>query len=369
MNPSAPGLARPRRVSRGFTLVELMVGLVIGLIATLVISQVLVASEGRRRTISSGSDAQVGGALAMYTLQREAQAAGYGLTTSPLGLGCEIRARRDGTDYTFTLAPAVITNGTSGAPDRLLVMSSAKLSFSLPARVRVNHPRTSAVFFVNSTIGMEEGDLMLAVPSVIDVNNWCSVFNITNLGGNDQIVHNPGNNGPWNQPGGSTIFPNDGYPANGSYVVNLGQFTTREFGIGAGHTLNLATFSTVDATTSTETVFSDIVNLQALYGKDTDNNGVVDTYDNATPTTNAGWREVRALRIAIVARSPQMEKEAVTATEPVWDVGNAGTVAGAATCGASRCITLKIDTLPDWQRYRYKVYDSIVPLRNMLWQL
>lgn len=354
---------------RGFTLIELMVGLVIGLVATLVISQVLVVSEGRRRTIAGGSDAQVGGALAMYAVQREVQAAGYGLTTTPNGLGCEIRAQRNGTNYTFTLAPVTITNGAAGAPDRLLVMSSAKLSFSLPARIRVNHPRTSAVFFVNSTVGIDEGDLMIAVPGVIDANNWCSVFNVTNLGGNDQVVHNPGNDGPWNQPGGQTIFPNDGYPANGSYVVNLGQFATRDFGIDANHRLEVQSFSTSSATTTTEVLFGDIVNLQALYGKDTNSDEVVDTWDNVTPTSAVLWRQVRVLRIALVARSPQMEKDNVTTAEPLWDVGNVGTVTGAATCGSSRCITLKVDTLPDWQRYRYKVYDSIVPLRNMLWTL
>jgi type IV pilus assembly protein PilW len=333
------------RMSRGVTLIELLVGLVIGLVSTVVIAQVLIASEERRRTIASGSDAQVSGALALFAMQREMQAAGYGLTTLLGGLGCEVRARRDNVNYTFRLVPAQITDGANGAPDRVLVMSSGKTSFSLPARIRVTHPQQSAVFFVNSTIGIDEGDVMVAVPGAIDANNWCSVFNVTNLGGNDQIVHNQGNDGPWNQAGGQTIFPTAGYPANGSYVVNLGQFQTRD-----------------------EELFADIVNLQAFYGKDTNADGQVDAYDNVTPTTAAGWAQVLSLRLAVVARSPKMERENVTATQPLWDVGNAVSVAGSATCGSSKCVTLKVDQLADWQRYRYKVYDSIVPLRNQLWR-
>lgn len=366
-----------RRRERGFTLIELMVGMVIGLLTTIVIAQVLVSTEGRRRTTVSGSEAQVNGALALYSMQRDVQMSGYGLTSAIDGIGCEIRAQRGGVDYNFTLAPVIIGNGAAGAPDSLLVMRSAKLSYSVPARVVTNHPRTAANFFVNTTLGTVDGDLMLAVPGIIDANNWCSVFNVTGIGGASQIIHNAGSSGPWNQPGGQTIFPTAGYgaigsyaadPTKGSYLINLGQFVTQRVQISAGQVLQAATFSTATAATTTEDLFPDIVNLQAFYGKDTDANGVVDTYDNTTPTTSADWRQVLSVRIAIVARSVQMEKEDVTTTQPLWDVGNATTVAGSAACGTSRCVTVIVNTLPDWQRYRYKVYDTVVPLRNMLWR-
>lgn len=371
--PDAPS---PRR-AQGFTLIELMVGMVIGLLTTIVIAQVLINSEGRRRSTVAGSEAQVNGALALYAVQRDLQMAGYGLTSAVDGIGCEIRAQRSGVDYTFVLAPVVITDGAAGAPDSLLVMSSAKVSYSVPSRVVTNHPRTAANFFVNTTLGTADGDLMLAVPGIIDAANWCSVFNVTGIGGASQLIHNSGSGGPWNQPGGQTIFPANGYgavgsyaadPTKGSYLVNLGQFVTRQVQISAGQVLQVANFSTATAATTTEDLFPDIVNLQAFYGKDTDGNGVVDTYDNVTPTTGAGWRQVLSVRIAIVARSAQMEKENATTTQPLWDVGNATAVVGSAACGSSRCITLSVNTLPDWQRYRYKVYDSIVPLRNMLWR-
>ena len=374
--------ATTRRPARGFTLIELMVGMVIGLLTTLVIAQMLVVSEGHRRTTASGSEAQVNGALALYAIQRDVQMAGYGMTTAADGIGCAIRARRGGVDYNFTLAPVIITNGAAGAPDRLLVMSSAKASYSVPARIVTSHPRTAANFFLSTTVGVAEGDLMIAVPGVVDANNWCSVFNVTGIGGASQVIHNPNNGnatpGPWNEPGGSSIFPVDGYgvigsyPSDltkGSYVVNLGQFVTRDIGIGATQSLEIAVFSTAAVATTTDDLFPDIVNLQAFYGKDTDGNGVVDTYDNVTPTTPVGWRQVLNVRVAVVARSGQRQKDIVTSSEPLWDVGNATTVVGAAACGGtSRCVTLKIDTLPEWQYYRYKVYDSIVPLRNMLWR-
>jgi type IV pilus assembly protein PilW len=51
-------------------------------------------------------------------------------------------------------------------------------------------------------------------------------------------------------------------------------------------------------------------------------------------------------------------------------VGAAVSVSGTttATCnGTSQCIALKVSQVADWQHYRYKVYDTIVPLRNVLW--
>jgi type IV pilus assembly protein PilW len=358
--------ARTPRRARGFTLVELMIGLVIGLITTAVIAQVLVVSEGRRRTTVSGSDSQVSGAVSLYAVQREVEMSGYGLTAAVGGLGCPIKAERNGTAYNFELAPLVITDGASGAPDTIEIMSSAKLSYSVPARVRTNHPRTAANFFVDSTVGTEVGDKIIAVPNTIEANNWCSIFNVTQLPGNTQVIHNSGNGGPWNQPGGQTIFPTNGYPA-GSYLVNLGQFVTRKISVDQAIGLRVATFSTSSATTTTDDMYPDIVQMQAYYAKDTNGDDVVDTFDTVKPTTGAGWLQVKGIRLAIVARSGQMEKENVTAANPVWDVGSTITMSGTTTCGNSECISIDVSTLPSWQRYRYKIFDSYVPLRNMLW--
>jgi type IV pilus assembly protein PilW len=340
---------------------------VIGLIATIVIAQVLVVSEGRRRTTVSGSDAQVSGALAIYAVQREVQMAGYGLTASTAGLGCTIKGQRNSVNYNFTLAPIVITQGSSGAPDSIQILTSAKPSYSVPVRVATDHPKTASTFYVNTNLGTAVGDLLVAVPPTIDVNNWCSIFEVTSLTGSTQINHVTGTNGDWNQSGGSSIFPTAGYLAT-TYLINLGPFTTSTISVSANNTLQVTTFNTTGAATSTEDLYTDVVNVKALYAKDTDGDGLVDTYDATTPTTAAGWQQVKGIRLAVVARSAQIEKDNVTAANPLWDVGTTGTVAGSATCGSSKCVTLTVDTLTNWQQYRYKVYDTFVPLRNLLWQ-
>ena len=64
---------------RGFSLIELMIGLVIGLIATLVITNVFSKFEQQKRVTTGGADAQTNGSIALYTMRREIENAGYGL--------------------------------------------------------------------------------------------------------------------------------------------------------------------------------------------------------------------------------------------------------------------------------------------------
>ena len=97
---------------------------------------------------------------------------------------------------------------------------------------------------------------------------------------------------------------------------------------------------------------SGVVSIRAQYGRDTNADGYVDVYDNTAP---ASATDVVAVQLAVVARSGQLEKTAVSpATLVLW---NGGTTAngGAITLNAAA------------QLYRYKVYQTTIPLRNVLW--
>ena len=55
-------------------------------------------------------------------------------------------------------------------------------------------------------------------------------------------------------------------------------------------------------------VAASIVQLQAQYGKDTDADGAIDTWDEVTPNAANGWVQVIAIRLALVARSALPER-------------------------------------------------------------
>lgn len=392
--PSAP--LRPSR-SRGFTLIELMVGMVLGMLTVLVVTQVTVFSQARKRTAVAGQDATVNGALALYTLERDAKNAGFGVTPSAEALGCTIKARFGGTDLEFTLSPVTITQGAHGAPDSIAVISSAKLGITLPTRVNTDHPKAAANFFVDSVLGVDQGDFMLAVPATCDAHNWASLFQVTNAPGTalgqNEIIHDSGRS-DWNQPGGLTIFPDAGYPA-GSLLLNLGSFLRHVYLLSDGH-LQLQSLDMGSGTNATTDLFPEVVQLQAEYGKDptpADGALAVTTWDTATPTTAAGWQEVKAIRVALVARSPDYEKLqkdgagqyiqlAGSHPDAVDSTADCSTASPdpRALCWAGGALDVALtsedpanadpdpnDGLPRWQHYRYRVYESVLPIRNVIW--
>ena len=65
---------RPR--TAGVSLIELMVGVVIGLIGTVAIFQAVMVWTKHTQTTSAGGDAQVAGTLAMFNLERDLKQAG-----------------------------------------------------------------------------------------------------------------------------------------------------------------------------------------------------------------------------------------------------------------------------------------------------
>src|SRR3982751_3563197 len=73
----------------GFTLVEVMIALLIGMIGIVVMMQVFSVSEGFKRTATSGTDAQVNGAVAMYMIEREIRTSGYNLNDL-MSKGCPV---------------------------------------------------------------------------------------------------------------------------------------------------------------------------------------------------------------------------------------------------------------------------------------
>lgn len=364
-----------RTSQKGFTLVELMVGVVLGLLTVLVITQVTVQAESRRRAVSMGSDAQINGSLALFSLQRDIQMAGYGALSSPDALGCTILTQFNAasTTYSYTLAPVVITDGASGAPDTVQVMLARTRGSSVPIKITENHTQTGNNFVVASSLGVSAGDLMIAVPKTQSAATNCAVFSVqadtssasTTLSAT-RIPHVSTSTSKWNV---NTIFPAAGY-AKDDYLLNMGSMVLRAYTVSATNELVAMEVSTTTGTQDTRPFYPQIVNLQAMYGKDTSGDGVIDLYDNTTPTTAADWQKVQNIRLAVVARSAHYEKDAVTTSAPTWDVGASVTVSGTSTAdcnSGSKCITLKVNQDTDWQHYRYKVYETIVPLRNVLW--
>ena len=361
---------------RGVTLVELMIGMLVGMLAILIISQVLLSAESQKRTATGGADAQVNGALALYSLQRNVEQAGYGLSSTPDIIGCPINVSYNGSalsGFPATLAPVVITPQASRAAgsvgDSIRVLASSTNAVTVPQRVIP--PRFvpgNSTFNVRSTVGYSQGDLALVA---IDSTSPCWIFQVNGAPGPTTLPRN--DSATWNAAGTPSIAYDDG-----AVMVNLGTLVDNRYEIN-NEALEVSSFDIATPTARvTRQLQPDIVQLRAFYGRDTStivgNDGVVDVFDQTTPTTNAAWQKVLTLRVIAVARSAIYEKEMVTTANPRWSVGSSPAVSGATTCpsGSGSCVELNVGAgatgdVPA-KHYRYKIFETVIPLRNMLWR-
>ncbi len=365
---------------------EILVGVLVGLLCTVVIANVLALAENRRRGTTEGSEAQIAGSLGLYAVSREVQSAGYGFASEVRAVGCRLRAFKGGADATDAsdlnllverMAPVVIYPGAATESDRIRVISSSKsvsatsdVGFSLPLRVTEPFSSGGGQLVVNSTLGARRGDLLLAVElSTGGADTNCYLLQINNPPTTD------GKTPPrylipvlTDQAGWNPI----GHPAatleQRSFLSNMGQISDQLFSVNDRQQLIVSSLDTATMTRTERVLQSNVVHLKALYGKDTNGDGAVDTYDAVQPVDAVGWRNVLTIRLAIVARSSQFERDPVTLQAPLWRVGNAVPVTGSINCGGHACLELDLSSVPDWRHHRYAVYETVVGLRNQRWR-
>lgn len=345
-----------------FTLIELLVGLLLSMGALLLIANVMMGFEGQKRTTTQMSSAVQNGTLGLFAIEREIKMAGYGIN-NPAFMGCNVLAHDSllGRDFTFTFTPVKITFGANDAtPDEITVSYSSADLISIPAQFTENMPNSSADYKVSNRFGFSEGDLMIAVedgkPCIL-----AQVMNLpTSAGKKENIIHGPGN---YTDPGGGGQQPTRYNKAGG---LGVG-FTTAGVLFNIGPMPEVIIFSVLNnnlaiqriLTMVAPQVFMDnIVNLKAAYGKDTNADGAIDTWDRTVPANGAEWAQVIAIRTAVLARSHQPEKpdqttgECFITTNSVipWNGGN-----------------FDVSGLTDWKCYRYRVFETTTPIRNMIW--
>jgi type IV pilus assembly protein PilW len=119
-------------------------------------------------------------------------------------------------------------------------------------------------------------------------------------------------------------------------------------------------------------VAENIASLRAQYGQDTSGppmDGTINEYNQTTPVNACQWARTPAIRLALVARSAQFEKENVTLAAPVWSGSTVSNVPPTNPTAVPIGAPTNPDGTPDalWQRYRYRVFETVVPLRNVAW--
>jgi type IV pilus assembly protein PilW len=362
VNPSRP---QSTFHQAGFSLTELMVGLVIGLLATLVIMQVFSVFEGQKRTTTGTADAQTNGSIGLYTIQRELQMAGYGLL--PVGQQGIADSAIDCSALTIdaatnigNIAPLSITDGGLGS-DSITLRYSTSDSGGIPSAIT---GVGAGVANINSSLGCQNNDIVLIMNG-----NACALTKVTALTAEASGV-----------PAALTLNSMAG-AASGANLACLGTWREILYSVSNGNLMRNATPS--DASKAVPSVV-DIVNIQAQYGigdPAAANPNRIVQWVNATGTwaapTLANRNRIKAVRIAVVARNSLFEKTKPDGTDVTNACSSLTSDAPTGLCAwsatsllpdiASPAPAIDLSGDPDWKHYRYRVFETVIPLRNMIW--
>ena len=350
----------------GFTLMELMVGMTIGMIATIVIVQVMSVFEAQKRATTGTADAQTNGGIALYSIGREAAMAGFPLypgTDTPLSCTTTTSSVAGLTANT-ALTPVAITEvaavaSVSPATDKITIRYGNPQETGAAAGATAGVPSTITALVgsaatVGSNLGCQVGDI-----TVINTGATCAISKVTAVSAAGV------------SPISVTLADTNG-AVSGASLACVGAWNEVTYSVNAA-TGNLERTAVVNGvSTGAVPIVTGIVNIQAQYGISTAGNvNQISSWVDATTgglwdpalITVANRNRIKAVRIAVVARNAKLEQSIVTTAQPVpWT--NTVTFDGAVWAGPT------IDLSPGvtkWNYYRYRVFETIVPLRNVIW--
>jgi type IV pilus assembly protein PilW len=378
------------RVS-GFSLVEIMVGMVVGFVTIIVIMQSFTAFEGQKRTTTTGSDAQENGLLAFQAIESDARKAGYGLLT-PKGLACTsviyYESGVTAAPTTAAIAPVAVVDGGTGS-DQVVFTAATSPNAGMPSKLNTDMPTALSNPDLDNTIGFTaDQDMFLVAAPIPSPGIGAAEIPCARLPYASAVVSTYETVDPALE---LQMFPTAGYPGSNGFVINIGRyqdsrngaagFLRTRYRVNASNELVMEDVSHISFAQSAVVIASNIVNMKVQYGVAPSNtqpgaaSPAINCWTDATgtgcnPTNGGNWASpnaadimrIKAIRVAVVARSSLMEKAAsgvgqtatcnATVTAPiVWASGPA--------------VDLSADA--NWQCYRYRVYQTIIPLRNVIW--
>ena len=422
---------------KGFSLIELMVGMTIGFIALIVIVQTMSVFDAHKTTTTAAADAQENGLLALSAIERDIRRSGAGFN-HPVAMRCQAfysylqtRSGQGMPTPVGAAAPFPVVVEDGAVNDRITVRVASYLEGVVPtllAEPMVITPAPALQFTVKRGFEFRgdprpnsddpPADLILVVDQapVRDVPTGNDVIRCTLMQVSTVAVDAEGRavltvqNGPaakepeFNAPHafmGANNWPGFGTHANPTYVEGSRLFrlgattiggvmqTTYEINGDAGLQ---ALVSGGRAAVATEVLASDIVALQAQYGISlTPQSREIRQWVNPSgPTWGSAAlnpqgvdnipgavidnrMRIKAVRIAVVARSGKREGEVVTTScaENNAPAGsNFGPCSWTDDSVANPAPAIDLRGAPgdtEWQHYRYRVYQTVIPMRNLLW--
>ncbi|MGA9031454.1 MAG: PilW family protein [Sulfuricaulis sp.] len=349
--------------NRGFSLVELMVALTIGLIILSAVSMLFVGSKKTYTAQDSLARLQENARFAMQFLTKDLRLAGYYGCISDIAPDSVYSTLNNSTDFAYNAqVPLEGLNHGTGTwyPSASTTLPSGIVSGTDAITIRVADAGSS-IFLTNEMSNKTDG---LTVNSVSDISSGdiimvsdCASTDIMNVTGFSglQILHAPGSGNPSN----STQTLSKVYsPSTGPGGTRVMKFWTRRYFIGTGASGNPALFRQDNNGTAVELV-DGIENMRIQYGEYTASpsdanrsNWVPSVYRNASAVSD--WTKVVSVRIGILARTLS-DSATGRAKETDIDTGNYDIDGDG-----------NVDLSNPGDHFKRRIFQYVVQLRNAL---
>jgi type IV pilus assembly protein PilW len=324
-----------------------MVGMALGLVAILIVAQVFVDSSRFQVTTAATGEAQSVGNLSLYTIERELKQAGFGMATPAL-FGCQLTGYNNAksTVISKTLYPVEITEAASPKDSDAITIAYGSSSTRMgPILLATAYDGLDTDLMVQNRYGLFVNDFFILSQITSTATN-CILGQITALPSTNssQIGHAPAA-GNYNKSNGQGIA----FDAAIAELYSLGdRFDFNTYAVNASKQLVQQSNVSGNSLVIADNVFV----FKARYGHDSGAvAGTVDTWDAVIPSTSAGWASTTNVRMGLAIKTPQRESDTVTASPLVlWPSGPS------------------VDLTTEEQHYRYRTYNVVVPLRNMIWR-
>ncbi|MCX7142955.1 MAG: prepilin-type N-terminal cleavage/methylation domain-containing protein [Proteobacteria bacterium] len=418
---------KTRQRQPGFSLIELMISVVIGVLAMMFVMRTTIDFESARRSSIGGSDSMQNGVVALFSMENDAAQSGWGLNDGLL-LGCNARFF-DSQGYSQTpginsntgggialqlLPVSVVFNGVN--PDVISFMSGTSDSGTGSAGLSVTANQGATALTIDQPpFGFKFRDVVVIAPTTrppagacvvpYPAGSCCTIAQVSSIKLPNPPIDTTNVLNIVNDGTTSTRFNQGG----GLIAAFAGTSLSKVFNLGDGNSLLFHTWDVnngvlrlratelAGASAAPASAVTGIVSIKALYGFDTRlgaaftpdlgmrigrwSAGMLDADGDGVVGSLGDYQRMTALRLAVVARSSESEKPDAGGTTCKLSLDAAGspvltvqpTVFASQEPAAIATVPIQVNVAVagdpvDWTCYRYRVSETIVPLRNLGWK-
>lgn len=331
-----------QKYQNGLTLLELMIAMVIGILLLMGTVTMFISNKQSYKVQEEMGRLQENARFATEMLIRDIRMAGYSGCADDIlkvvnhvnggNTDTNLYSMSDAVEGSENAANWLPSNSNHGVASMVAGTDGITVRYLDGAGVTIETPymvTPSSALHVSVNNGLQQGDIV----AVTDCSST-DIFQITsaNPDTSGQVTHNTGTG----TPGNATSNFQKTYGEDASLV----RFISRRYFVGNG--IRGPALFRIHNTGAQEELIEGVQNMQILYGEDTNNDFIADTYRSAADV--ADWENVITVRLALLMRTldPNFGEEPDARTYDLL-----GTVVG-----------------PFNDNFRRRVFTSTVLLRN-----